>query len=85
MFPRNSPGLVVVGWFGDSNGHGAVSVGSPSQEEAEGALAQWRDLNFLQLDEDGSHSDHSLHSAQPTATANKDHPIFRALHTDKIN
>ena len=60
---------------------GAVSFGSPSQASAEGALAQWRDLNFLQLDEDGSHSDHSPHSAQSPATTNKkDQTISDALH-----
>lgn len=49
--------------LGDSE-QGAVSVGSPSQAAAEGALLQLRDLNFLQLDEEGSHSDHFPHSAQ---------------------
>ena len=44
-------------------GHGAVSIGSPSQASAEGALAQWRYLNFLQLEEEGSHVDHCPHSA----------------------
>ena len=52
----------------DSDEQGAVSVGFPSQASNEGAFAQWRNLNFMQLDEDGSHSDHSPHSAQaPTA------------------
>ena len=47
-------------------------------------MAQWRDLNFLQLDEDGSHSDHSPHSVQPPATLNKkDQTILDPLHTDK--
>ena len=61
---------------------GAVSVGSPSQAAAEGALLQLRNLNFLQLDEVGSHSDHSPHSAQSPETANKkDQTISDALHT----
>ena len=47
--------------------HGAVSVELPSQEEAKEALAQWRDLNFLPLDQVGSHSDQSPHSAQVLA------------------
>ena len=47
--------------------HGAVSVGSPTQAAAEGALMQWRNLNFLPLDQVGSHSDHWLHSAQVPA------------------
>ena len=56
---------------------GAVSVGSPSQAAAEGALLQWRDLNFLQLDEEGSHSDHSPHSAQvPPAEKKKKEQTF---------
>ena len=42
--------------------HGAVSVGSPSQAAAEGALLQLRDLNLLPPDQDGSHSDHFPHS-----------------------
>ena len=44
--------------------HGAVSVGSPSQAAAEGALLQLRDLNLLPPDQDGSHSDHLPHSDQ---------------------
>ena len=72
---NEQPGL------GDSE-QGAVSVGSPSQASAEGALMQWRNLNFLQLDEVGSHSDHSPHSAQSPETANKkDQTISDALHT----
>ena len=56
---------------------GAVSVGSPSQAAAEGALLQWRDLNFLQLYEEGSHSDHSPHSAQvPPAEKKKKEQTF---------
>ena len=52
--------------------HGAVSVGSPSQAAAEGALLQLRNLNFLPLDEEGLHSDHSPHSAQvPAAPVEK--------------
>ena len=47
----------------------SVSVGSPTQAAAEGALLQLRNLNLLQLDEDGSHSDHSPHSAQAPETA----------------
>ena len=43
------------------------AVGSPSQAAAEGALLQLRDLNFLPLDEEGSHSDHWPHSAQTPA------------------
>ena len=54
----------------DSDEQGAVSVGFPSQASDEGAFAQWRNLNFMQLDEDGSHSDHSPHSAQTPETAN---------------
>ena len=51
---------------------GATSVGSPSQASAEGALLQLRNLNFLQLNEVGSHPDHSPHSAQvPAAPAEK--------------
>ena len=46
---------------------GAVSYGSPSQASAEGALAHWRDLNFLPLEQVRSHSDHSPHSAQVLA------------------
>ena len=54
------------------DGHEAVSIGSPSQAAAEGALAQWRSLNFLQLDEEGSHVDHCPHSAHaPTTAADK--------------
>ena len=52
----------------DSDGRGAVSVGSPLHEEVEGALVQWRDLNFLPLEEEGSHLDHWPHSAQTPAT-----------------
>ena len=48
--------------------HGAVSIGSPLQSAAEGALAQWRSLNFLQ-DEEGSHVDHCPHSAHAPTTA----------------
>ena len=55
----------------DSDEQGAVSVGFPSQASDEGALWQLRNLNFLQLDEDGSHSDHSPHSAQTPEAANK--------------
>ena len=55
----------------DSDGHGAVSDGSPAQAAAEGALAQWRNLNFLQLDEAGSQSDHAPHSAQTPEAAKK--------------
>ena len=65
------PGLVVFwqnGWLVGSDGHGAVSVGLPSQASSERAL-QWRNLNFWQLDEDGSHSDHSPHSDQAPAAA----------------
>ena len=47
---------------------GAVSVGLPSQAAAEGALMQWRDLNFLPLNQVGLHPDHSPHSAQVPAT-----------------
>ena len=54
------------------DGHGAVSIGSPSQAAAEGALAQWRSLNFMKLDEEGSHVDHCPHSAHaPTTAADK--------------
>ena len=54
------------------DGHEAVSIGSPSQAAAEGALAQWRSLNFLQLDEEGSNVDHCPHSAHaPTTAADK--------------
>ena len=63
-FLNNTPIL------GDSE-QGAVSVGSPSQAAAEGALLQLRDLNFLQLDEDGLHPDHSPHSAQVPAPTEK--------------
>ena len=45
----------------------AVSVGSPSQASADAALMQWRDLVFLPLIQEGSHSDHSPHSAQELA------------------
>ena len=48
----------------DSDEHGAVSVGSPSQAAADGALLQLRDLNLLPPDHDGSHSDHLPHSDQ---------------------
>ena len=48
----------------DSDEHGAVSVGSPSQAAEDGALLQLRDLNLLPPDQDGSHSDHAPHSAQ---------------------
>ena len=51
------------------DGHEAVSIGSPSQSAAEGALAQWRSLNFLQLDEEGSNVDHCPHSAHAPTTA----------------
>jgi len=61
--PLPLPPTTTCPILGDSE-QGAVSVGSPSQAAAEGALMQWRDLNFLQLDEEGSHSDHSPHSAQ---------------------
>ena len=72
---NEQPGL------GDSE-QGAVSVGSPSQASTEGALMQWRNLNFLPLDEVGSHSDHLPHSAQSPETANKkDQTISDALHT----
>ena len=54
-----------------SDGQGAVSVALPSQAAAEGELLQLRNLNFLQLYEDGSHSDHSPHSAQTPEAANK--------------
>ena len=54
----------------DSDEHGAVSVGSPSQAAEDGALAHCRDLNFLAQEQDGSHSDHSPHSAQTPETAN---------------
>ena len=47
--------------------HRAVSVGSPTQAAAEGALLQFRNLNFLPLNQVGSHSDHSPHSAQVPA------------------
>ena len=54
------------------DGHEAISIGSPSQAAAEGALAQCRYLNFLQLDEEGSHVDHCPHSAHaPTTAADK--------------
>ena len=42
----------------------SVSVGSPTQSAAEGALLQLRNLNLL-------HSDHSPHSAQAPETANR--------------
>ena len=48
----------------DSDEHGAVSVGSPSQAAEDGALLQLRDLNLLPPDQDGSHSDHLPHSDQ---------------------
>ena len=57
------------GWVVDSDEQGAVSVGFPSQASDERALLQLRNLNFLQLDEDGSHSDHSPHSDQAPAAA----------------
>ena len=47
--------------------HGTISVGLPSQEAAEAALLQLRNLNFLPVDEVGSHPDHSPHSAQVPA------------------
>ena len=43
--------------------HGAVSIGSPSQAAAERALVQCRYLNFMKLDEEGSHVDHCPHAA----------------------
>ena len=46
---------------------GATCVGSPSQASAEGALLQLRNLVFLPLIQEGSHSDHSPHSAQVLA------------------
>ena len=49
--------------------HGAVSVGSPSQAAAEGALLQLRNLNFLPLNQVGSHSDHLPHSAHATVVS----------------
>ena len=49
--------------------HGAVSVGSPSQAAAEGALLQLRNLNFLPLNQVGSHSDHLPHSAHVASGA----------------
>ena len=54
----------------DSDEHGAFSVGSPSQAAEDGALLQLRNLNLLPPDQDGSHSDHSPHSAQTPETAN---------------
>ena len=64
------PGLVALWQMGceeDSDEHGAVSVGSPSQVAAEGAL-QLRNLDFLAQEQEGSHSDHWPHSAQTPAT-----------------
>ena len=64
---KKSPGLVDS----ESDEHGAVSVGSPSQASAKGALLQFRNLNFLPLEQEGLHSDQTPHSAQTPATANK--------------
>ena len=60
MRPSELEGFWSTGRF--SGKHGAVSVGSPSHSEAERAR-QWRALNFLQREHDGSHSVHSPHSS----------------------
>ena len=67
LFFFHPPGWVASwqeGWLGDSDEQGAVSVGSPWQAAAEGALLQLRNLDFLAQEQEGSHSDHWPHSAQ---------------------
>ena len=70
MRPAELEGFWFTGTF--SNKHGAVSVGSPSHSEAERAR-QWRDLNFLQREHDGSHSVHSPHSSHWAGAEVKDY------------
>ena len=70
LFLFHPPGwvpLLQIEWLGDSDEHGAVSIGSPLQAAAEGALAQWRNLDFLAQEQEGSHSDHWPQSAQTPA------------------
>ena len=70
MRPSELEGFWFTGRF--SGKHGAVSVGSPSHSEAERAR-QWRALNFLQREHDGSHSVHSPHSSHWAGAEVKDY------------
>ena len=62
--------LVVLGhcdWLRDSDGHGAVSMASPSHAADVGLFMQWRSLNFMVLEDEELHSDQSSQSDQATS------------------